>query len=51
MEIHICPIKMRTVKFLDGQCAEMCKEKDCPIVEELRSLGNKKMESVNGDNK
>lgn len=28
-EIHICLIKMRTVKFIDGQCIEQCIEIDC----------------------
>lgn len=31
-EIHICPILMRTVKFIDGECSEQCKE-DCPVLE------------------
>ena len=30
-EIHICPILMRTVKFIDGHCEEQCDEVDCPI--------------------
>ena len=37
MEIHICPILMRTVKFEDGQCTEKCSEKnDCPILIEIQ---------------
>ena len=32
IKIHICPILMRTVKFIDGKCAERCNEKDCPIM-------------------
>ena len=27
MEVHICPIKMRTVKFIDGNCTEKCEER------------------------
>ena len=30
IEIHICPILMRTVRFIDGNCTEKCEE-DCPI--------------------
>ena len=36
MEVHICPIKMRTVKYLDGQCIEECSEEDCLIREEMK---------------
>ena len=25
---HICPIKMKTVRFKDGQCTEECSEED-----------------------
>jgi hypothetical protein len=32
IEIHICPILMRTVKFIDDRCTEPCKE-DCPVQE------------------
>ena len=32
---HICPIKMRMVRFDDGKCAESdCRE--CPILEKNR---------------
>lgn len=34
IEIHICPILMRTVRLLDGKCNEKCEE-DCPIQEEI----------------
>ena len=33
MEIHVCPILMRTVKFIDGRCSEQCNEDDCPIID------------------
>lgn len=37
MEIHICPILMRTVRFEYGQCIELCSEKnDCPIMLEIK---------------
>ena len=36
IEIHICPILMRTVKFEDGTCTEQCNEDDCPIQEEIK---------------
>lgn len=36
MDIHICPILMRTVRFIDGQCSEECSEEDCPIREEMK---------------
>ena len=36
MEVHICPIKMRTVRFIDGSCSEKCDEEDCPVLEMLR---------------
>ena len=33
VEIHICPILMRTVKFIDGSCSEKCKDRsDCPVM-------------------
>lgn len=35
-EIHICPILMRTVKFVDGQCVEQCDEMDCPVMIEIQ---------------
>ncbi|HOO90643.1 MAG TPA: hypothetical protein PLA74_07440 [Syntrophales bacterium] len=35
VEIHICPILMRTVKFIDGECSEQCKE-DCPVTDLTR---------------
>lgn len=38
MEIHICPILMRTVKFMDGKCTEQCEE-DCPIQEKMKRNG------------
>ncbi len=42
IEIHICPILMRTVKFVDGRCTEFCNEEDCPVmVELLRQEENK----------
>lgn len=50
-EIHICPLFMRTVRFIDGNCIEKCDEKDCPIAEELRRHLNNKMEGVNGEYK
>lgn len=37
MEIHICPIKMRTVRFVDGECDsqdENCD--DCPVTDLIR---------------
>ncbi len=36
MEVHICPILMRTVRFIEGQCSELCEETDCPIQEEMK---------------
>ena len=36
METHICPIKIRTVIFIDEQCSEECSEEDCPICEEMK---------------
>ena len=36
MDVHVCPILMRTVRFLDGNCSENCNESDCPILEELK---------------
>ena len=32
-EVHICPLLMRTVIWVDGKCAEICDE-ECPIVED-----------------
>ena len=32
IDIHICPILMRTVRFIDGNCTETGKE-DCPLEE------------------
>ena len=32
MEVHICPIKMRTVLFDDGKCTEICIEEDYAIM-------------------
>lgn len=32
MDVHICPVLMRTVRFVDGQCSE----EDCPIREEMK---------------
>ena len=42
VEIHICPILMRTVRLLDGNCTEKCKEEDWPIQEEINRnvMGN-----------
>lgn len=37
VEIHICPILMRTVRFIDGKCDsqdENCN--DCPVLGMLR---------------
>ncbi len=31
MEVHICPIKMKTVLFDENGCTEACSEEDCPI--------------------
>ncbi len=31
-EIHVCPILMRTVIWIDGKCTENCPEEECPIV-------------------
>ncbi len=31
MDIHVCPILMRTVNFEDEKCTEQCSRKDCPI--------------------
>ena len=37
LEIHICTILMRTVRFEHGQCIELCSEKDdCPIMLEIK---------------
>ena len=34
VEIHICPILMRTVNFIDGSCSEECEDRiDCPVLE------------------
>ena len=43
IEIHICPILMRTVRFIDGQCEQSnCLEKeDCPIMIEIERLKKK----------
>lgn len=30
-DVHICPILMRTVIWIDGNCTEKCDEEDCPI--------------------
>ena len=30
-EVHICPILMRTVVFVNKQCIQQCGEDDCPI--------------------
>lgn len=32
MDVHICPVKMRTVLFDEGKCTEACQEEDCPIM-------------------
>ena len=33
VEIHICPIFMRTVRFEDGSCLEECEDRsDCPVM-------------------
>lgn len=34
LNVHICPILMRTVKFEDGRCVENCNEADCPVCQE-----------------
>lgn len=31
VDVHICPILMRTVLWRDGHCTEECKTTDCPI--------------------
>lgn len=37
VEIHICPILMRTVKFIDGECDSQDKNcDDCPVMDMLR---------------
>lgn len=36
MEIHICPILMRTGRFEERQCAEQCDETDCPVMIEIQ---------------
>ncbi len=35
LEVHLCPILMKTVCFVDGSCREACGEADCPIREAL----------------
>lgn len=30
-EVHVCPILMRTVVWIDGKCTENCSEEACPI--------------------
>ena len=30
-EVHICPILMHTVIFIDSRCTEECAEEDCPL--------------------
>ncbi len=30
-EVHICPIKMRTVIFSEEKCMEACKEENYPL--------------------
>ena len=37
IEIHICPILMRTVIWEDGECKGHCDEEDCPIREIMDS--------------
>ena len=34
-DVHICPILMRTVIWIDGKCTEECDENDCPIRESI----------------
>ncbi len=29
--VHICPVLLRTVIWIDNQCTETCSEEDCPI--------------------
>ena len=37
MEVHICPVRMRTVAFENGECLEICIEDACPVREALKS--------------
>ncbi len=39
-EIHICPLLMRTVKFVDGKCTETCNEADCPVMKIINPTEN-----------
>lgn len=36
VEVHICPLLMRTVRFEDGCCLEQCSEDDCPVADLIR---------------
>lgn len=33
LEVHLCPILMRTVIFEDGKCTAPCSEEACPLVD------------------
>lgn len=40
-DVHICPILMRTVIWVDGKCQEKCDAEDCPIAVLMLSEDNK----------
>ena len=49
VEIHICPILMRTVRFINGKCDSQEKNCDgCPIQEEIN---NNAMEDTTNRNR
>ncbi len=37
-DVHVCPVLMRTVIWIDGECTEECGETDCPILINNHSL-------------
>lgn len=45
-DVHICPILMRTVIWIDGKCQENCDEEDCPIQVLIRDSDNSMVEQV-----
>lgn len=41
MEIHICPVVLRTVMFVDGSCQEECDDRsDCPVMDFMKKEVN-----------
>ena len=41
MEVHICPVLLRTVMFADGSCQEECGDRnDCPVMECIKKDEN-----------